>query len=138
MIEQYLWIAGSTIFLLLGTLHLLYTFFTNKFSARDANVVSEMKKTYPILTRQTTMWKAWIGFNAGHSIGAMFFGIINIVIAGQYLNLLKGSYSLLILNFCVSLFYLFLAKKYWFRTPLTGILVANCCFAASITLILLK
>jgi hypothetical protein len=55
----------------LGCAHLLYTFYTNKFDARDEPVTSSMKNTSPVLTKETTMWKAWIGFNASHSLGAM-------------------------------------------------------------------
>ena len=28
----------------------------------------------PVITRETTMWKAWVGFNASHSFGAILFG----------------------------------------------------------------
>jgi hypothetical protein len=44
-------------------------------------MVEEMKTSFPILTKKTTMWKAWTGFNASHSSGAMFIGIINFYLA---------------------------------------------------------
>ncbi len=78
MTVKYIWEFGSVIFIILGVIHLLYTFFTNKFSSRNKNVIHEMKSSYPNLTKETTMWKAWIGFNASHSSGAMFIGIMNI------------------------------------------------------------
>ncbi len=28
-----------------------------------------MQQVSPVITRQTTMWKAWVGFNASHSYG---------------------------------------------------------------------
>ena len=78
MVAQWLWITGAVIYGLLAGLHLLYTFFTNKFSVRDSATEEMMKKAYPVLTRKTTMWKAWIGFNGSHSIGGIYLGIVNL------------------------------------------------------------
>ncbi|MFT5450898.1 MAG: hypothetical protein ACI9N9_000378 [Enterobacterales bacterium] len=81
MIEQFLIIIGSSIFGVLGTIHLIYTFFTNKFNAYDSSVTVAMKNTNPIMTKETTIWNAWVGFNASHSLGAMIvvaFVTINI------------------------------------------------------------
>ena len=77
MITKYLWELGSLIILLLGSIHLFYTFFSNKFSSKNEGLIAEMKISYPILTKETTMWRGWIGFNASHSSGAIFIGIIN-------------------------------------------------------------
>jgi len=55
--EQALLIIGASIFGLLGTLHLLYTFFTNKFEAYDSAITESMKKTSLILTKETTIWE---------------------------------------------------------------------------------
>ncbi|RKZ62330.1 MAG: hypothetical protein DRQ44_11085, partial [Gammaproteobacteria bacterium] len=71
MIEQTLLIIGAAIFGILGAAHLLFTFFTNKFNAFDKSVTKAMKSTSPVLAKETTMWNAWIGFNASHSFGAM-------------------------------------------------------------------
>ncbi|MES2780302.1 MAG: hypothetical protein V4651_10440, partial [Bacteroidota bacterium] len=81
MIAVCLWAIGSLIITILGSLHLYYTFFTDKFSSRNEKMIDEMKSSSPLLTPKTTMWKAWIGFNASHSSGAIFIGIINLYIA---------------------------------------------------------
>jgi hypothetical protein len=128
MVVKLLWLTGAAIFLALGTLHLLYTFFTNKFNARNKDVTDVMKNTSPVLTRDTTMWKAWIGFNASHSAGAIFFGLINIVLAFQYFAIIQDSPALHFLNIITALFYLWLGKKYWFKVPFTGILISSLCF----------
>lgn len=73
MPTQILIVAGALIFGLLGTVHLAYTFFTGLFSPRDAATEASMKLTHPRLTRRTTLWKAWVGFNASHSLGAILF-----------------------------------------------------------------
>jgi hypothetical protein len=32
-----------------------------------------MKQTSPVLTGETSMWDAWVGFNTSYSLGAMLF-----------------------------------------------------------------
>ena len=63
MLEQILIIVGASIFGILGLVHLIYTFYTNKFDARKSSVTDAMKKTSPVLTKETTIWDAWVGFN---------------------------------------------------------------------------
>lgn len=135
MIAQYLWILGSFIFLLLGTAHLRITFLGKKLFPKSEAAEVEMKNTHPRLTKDTTMWKAWIGFNASHSAGAMFFGIVNIVLASQYFSILQNSLFLLFINILFVGFFLFLGKAYWFRVPFIGILITLICFVCSVLLI---
>ena len=137
MIAQYLWIAGSLPFILLGTIHLLYTFFTNKFSSVNTVVDEAMKRNHPVLTRKTTMWKAWIGFNASHSAGAIYIGLINLFLGIEHFAIIKKP-EVMVLNIVTVLFYLWLAKKYWFTTPFKGMLVATICFIVAAVIILIN
>ncbi|HNU86991.1 MAG TPA: hypothetical protein PKJ94_01790 [Ferruginibacter sp.] len=137
MIAKILWIAGSSIYIILAGLHLLYTFFTDKFLAKDRATVEAMKNTHPILTNRTTMWKAWIGFNGSHSSGGIFLGTINLLLALFYFPFLSGATPLIILTVITSLFYLFLAIKYWFKVPLAGIALATACYGIAAILILM-
>jgi tellurite resistance protein TehA-like permease len=66
MLAKYLWEIGSIVIVILGSIHLYYIFFTNKFSSRNEKMIEEMKSSSFILTKETTMWNAWIGFNASH------------------------------------------------------------------------
>jgi len=75
---KYLWIAGSALIGILGTVHLLYTFFTNKFLPRDEKLLDGMKAVSPVLTKDISMWNAWVGFNGSHSSGIMFIAVLNI------------------------------------------------------------
>ena len=136
MLAQLLWVIGSFIILALGTLHLVYTFFTDKFTPRNTNVVEEMKQSFPRLTNKTTLWKAWIGFNASHSAGSIFIGLSNIILASQYFELLRQSYLLVFLNILTLAFYLFLAKRYWFKTPFTGVLIALLCYIVAFVIMI--
>jgi len=128
--------TGSAIYIVLAGLHLLYTFFTNKFLAKDRNTVESMKNTHPLLTNKTTMWKAWIGFNGSHSAGGIFLGAVNLLLAMFYFPFLSIAPSLIILTAVTSSFYLFLAIKYWFKIPLTGIAVATVCYIIASFIIL--
>lgn len=120
---------GAGIFGALGTLHLAYTFFTPKFDPRDLAVAEAMKGTSPRITRATTMWNCWIGFNASHSLGAMAFAAVYLLIALRHPQLLSESPAFAVLALVNALAYLALAFKYWFRIPLTGIAIATACFA---------
>lgn len=123
-IAKYLWLLGALIFIVLGSIHLFYTFFTNKFSSRNTHVISEMKSSHPILTKQTTLWKAWVGFNASHSIGVVFFGIMNLYIAFKYFDILQSDQFFFLLNILTAGFYVWLGKKYWFHIPFLGALIS--------------
>jgi hypothetical protein len=68
--------ASAAIVLLLGVIHLAYTFRGRKLHPRDPGMFAQMNEVSPVLTRETTMWQAWIGFNASHARGAIFFGLI--------------------------------------------------------------
>ncbi len=131
MIEQLLLIAGAAILALLGTIHLVYTFFTNKFDTHDPAVGEAMKTTSPILTKETTVWKAWVGFNASHSLGAMLIGAFYIPLAISHMEIIRASWWFSLLPMIIGLSYLILAQKYWFSAPFRGILFATISFIAA-------
>lgn len=133
--EQILLIIGAAIFGGLGTLHLYYTFFTNKFMTRDRKVAEAMKATSPLLTNRTTMWDTWIGFNGSHSLGAIFIAIFYILLATTHMEVIRETKSFVLLAVLIGASYLALAIKYWFRIPLIGILIATICFVISAILI---
>lgn len=134
MISQTLWFIGSLVILILGTIHLYYTFYSNKFSPRKTGVEEEMKSTSPILTSKTTMWKAWVGFNASHSIGAMFIGFINIYIAIRYFDVIQNDIFFFLFNIIAIAFYVWLAKRYWFKIPFSGVVITLICYLLSFIL----
>ena len=76
MIAQILMAASAAILLALGSLHLLFTFRSTKLTPRDPALLQSMTQVSPIISRDTTMWKAWVGFNASHSFGAILFGLV--------------------------------------------------------------
>jgi len=133
--EQTLIIIGASIFGLLGTLHLIFTLFTNRFEAYDPIVTEAMKSTSPILTKETTIWNAWVGFNASHSLGAMLVAGFYIPLTLWYFDVIQQSAWFSNLPVLIGIFYLILAKKYWFKIPFVGILISTVCFIAAAILI---
>lgn len=138
MISQYLLFTGALILFSLGTVHLVYTFFSKKFSPRNGDVEEGMKSTCPGLTGETTVWKAWLGFNASHSSGAMFIGIVNCYMGVYHFTLFQSDPFFFIFNILTISFYAWLAKKYWFKIPLTGISITLICFILSCILTLVN
>ncbi len=122
----------------LGAIHLFYTFFSNKFSPRNEKLENEMKETSPVLTKHTSMWDAWIGFNGSHSSGAIFIGLTNMYLAVKYFSLLQTDDAFFVFNILTITFYVWLAKKYWFKIPLTGITLALICLILSYALIIMN
>src|SRR5260370_22001048 len=112
MIARVFFWAGASIFGVLGTLQLLCIFFSDKLRARDPAVVDAMKGTSPRITGRTTMWRAWIGFNASHSLGLMLLSVFYLLLAGRHMDVLAGSRSLAVLPVIASVAYLLMAKRY--------------------------
>lgn len=119
-------IAGSAaIIMLLGLIHLLYTFYGPKLLPRDRDLKARMQEVSPVITRETTMWKAWVGFNASHSYGAILFGAVYGYLSLAHSAFLFQSTFLLSLGLLLLGGYAFLGKRYWFSVPFRGILLAT-------------
>ena len=78
------------------------------------------------------MWKAWIGFNASHSYGALLFGAVFGYLALFHSTFLFESRFLLWLGFAFLLGFLVLGKLYWFSAPFCGIKLAMALYAAAL------
>ena len=138
MMVKFFWNFGSLILVVLGTVHLILTFCTNKFQPKDAAVAKAMKLTNPILSDSLTMWSGWQGFNASHSAGIIFIGLINLYLMTKHVKLLQSDYTFYLLNIFTVGFYIFLAYKYWFNIPLYGLLITLFCFITSFAIIVLN
>ena len=124
--------ASATVILLLGLIHLFYTFRGHKLHPRDAQLEARLREVSPVLTRETTMWKAWVGFNASHSFGAILFGAIYAYLPLVQGTLLFASPFLLAVGFLFLLGYSFLGYRYWFSVPFRGIVLAAILYVAAL------
>ena len=126
--------ASAAIILVLGLIHLVYTFRGKRLYPRDAELEQRLREVSPLLTRETTMWKAWIGFNASHSFGAMLFGLVYGYLSFPHDALLFQAPFLLLLGLLLLVGYVFLGKRYWFSVPYRGIVVAAVLYVAAIAI----
>jgi len=124
MFAHYLIAASAAILFLLGVVHLVYTFSTNKFDPRDPALKVSMEAGSPIISSQTTMWRAWIGFNASHSYGALLFGVIYGYLALVETKVLFASPFLLGVGLVTLAGYAWLGWRYWFKIPFRGIVIS--------------
>lgn len=126
-------VAAGTI-LLLGMLHLFLTFAGTGLHPRDARLQRRMQQVAPRLTPETSMWRAWIGFNASHGLGALLFGLVFGYLALARPALLFADPFLLALAVALPGSLLWLAWRYWFGVPFAGLALAFACCLASVTL----
>ena len=126
--------ASAAIILLLGLVHLLYTFRGQKLHPRDADLETRMKEVSPVLTRETTMWKAWVGFNASHSYGAILFGLVYAYLSVAQSSLLFQSPFLLLVGALLLAGYAVLGKIYWFTVPFRGIVLSFALYVAALVI----
>ncbi len=127
--------ASAAIILLLGLVHLLYTFHGRKLHPRDDELAARMKEVTPVLARETTMWKTWVGFNASHSFGAILFGLVYGHLALLHSAFLLQSPFLLGAGLSLLAGYVFLGWRYWFSVPFHSIVVATACYVAALALL---
>lgn len=116
--------ASAAVILLLGLVHLLYTFRGQQLTPRDSDLAAKMTTVSLFISRETTVWRTWIGFNASHSFCLIFFGTVYGYFATRHRAFLFHSWFFLVLGFAMLLGYVALAKLYFFRTPLLGVVVA--------------
>lgn len=132
MIARALMVVSAGIILALGVLHLVYTFWGPKLTPRDPGLQVSMSQVSPVITKETTMWRAWVGFNASHSMGLILFGLIYCFLAITNSPLLFRSPFLLIVGLAMLGGLLALCKVYWFSVPFIGVGISLVCYVASI------
>ena len=134
MVATILMSLSAAIPLVLGILHLVYTFSGPLLTPRDPALQLSMKQISPVITKETTMWRAWIGFNASHSMGAILFGLIYGFLAIFHSELLFRSPFLLLVGLAMLGGLAALGKFFWFRIPFAGISISLVCYVISIAL----
>jgi hypothetical protein len=124
--------ASAAIVLLLGLVHLRYTFSGPLLQPRDPELTAKMMNISPVITREATMWQVWVGFNATHSLGLILFGAVYGYLAICQREFLYRSWFLLALGFLALLGYGIIAKLYFFSSPFRAIVFATILYLAGI------
>ena len=129
-----LMVLSASIIFTLGVVHFAYTFWGPKLTPRDPTLQVSMSQVSPVITKETTMWRAWVGFNASHSMGLILFGVVFGFLALAHGQLLFRSPFLLVVGLAFLVGFVVLCKVYFFRVPLMGISISLACYVASIAL----
>ena len=124
MLSSYLIAAGAAIILVFGSLHLFYTFVGNKLEPRDAALKQRMQEVPPVLTRQTTIWRMCVGFNASHSFCGILFGLIYAYLPLAHPVMFFSSAFLVGVGLALLAGLAVLGRLYWFSVPFRGIVAA--------------
>ena len=132
VLTKYLYIIGCIPFLALGILHTVYTiadtYNPKKLIPYKSDVMGLMKESTLAITKETNMWRAWVGFNISHGIGILFFSVTYLYLSISYISLLESSLFFMSAAPIISLTYLVLSKKYWFSIPTIGSAIGLLCF----------
>jgi hypothetical protein len=141
-LSRYLFLAGALPFLLLGTAHAVHTprqpGERKGLSPADPGLAGSMARSRILLTGRTDMWRAWVGFNLSHSLGAILFGVVVVLMGRTSASFGHDAALFLPLAIVVSMAYLGLAVAYWFRTPILGIGLSVLLFSAAWVLYLVS
>ena len=129
-----LMVLSASIILGLGVVHLVYTFWGPNLTPRDPALQISMSQTSPVIAKETTMWRCWIGFNATHSMGLILFGLVFGFLALAHGQLLFRSPFLLAVGLAMLGGYVVLCKVSFFSAPLTGVSISLACYVSSIVL----
>jgi hypothetical protein len=137
-VSRYLFLGGALPFIVQGLAHAALTPLTparaKALSPRDPALRDAMAREHLLLTRRTTLWLTWVGFNLSHSLGAVLFGVVVMLIGRSPASFEAQASVFLPLSVLVSLTYLAIGIRYWFRTPIIGIALASACFLAAYVL----
>ena len=134
MAARILMVLSASIVFMLGAVHLAYTFRGPELTPRDPALQVSMTQISPVIMKETTMWRCWVGFNASHSIGLILFGLVFGYLAIAQGQLLFRSPFLLIVGLAMLGGFVVLCKVYFFRAPPAGVCISLACYLASITL----
>lgn len=137
---QTFFILGSLPFIVLGFAHGVYTWIERtrpfRLTPRKPEVREAMQDSTMNIHPSTNMWRAWLGFNFSHSLGAVAFGIIYLTLTLTDFTVIASNPLLLGLPVAFSGTFLLLAWRYWFTTPLVGIGIGFGCFVVGVGLAL--
>jgi hypothetical protein len=124
--------ASAAIVFVLGALHLFHTFRSPGLLPRDASVKEAMERSSPRITRETTMWRAYIGLNVTHSMCLLLFGLIYAWFALTVPGLLFGSLFLRGLGLVLLVAFVVLARLYFFSVPFRAVVLATALYVAGL------
>jgi hypothetical protein len=129
-----LMVLSAGIIFTLGAIHLIYTFYGPQLTPRDPALQISMSQVSPVISKETTMWRCWVGFNATHSMALLLFGLVFGFLALAHGEVLFHSPFLLVVGLAMLAGLVVLCKLFFFRVPLIGVSIALVCYVASVAI----
>ena len=129
-----LMVLSASIVFTLGVVHFFYTFWGPNLTPRDPALQISMSQISPVITKETTTWRCWVGFNASHSMGLILFGLVFGYLALARGQLLFQSTFLLVVGLAMLCGLVVLCKLYFFSGPLKGIAISLACYVVGTVL----
>lgn len=134
-VSRYLFLLGALPFVVLGLVHALLTPLTpdqtKALTPRDPAFRLAMSQQTVLLTRRTNIWLGWVAFNLSHSLGLFVFGTVVLLIGRSKASFASQAAVFVPVAVLVSLVYLAMGVRYFFRTPILGATFASIFFVAS-------
>jgi hypothetical protein len=134
-VSRYLFLAGALPYVLLGIAHALHTPRATGdrkgLTPADPGLAESMARSRVLLTGRTDVWRAWVGFNFTHSLGAVLFGAALLLVGRTADSFAHDAAVFLPFAVIVSLIYLAIGLAYFFRTPIAGIALSVVLFVAA-------
>ncbi|NKB44538.1 MAG: hypothetical protein GKS03_09705 [Alphaproteobacteria bacterium] len=138
--SQTFFVLGSIPFIVLGFAHGVYTWIERtrpfRLTPHKPEVREAMQGSTMVIHPSTNMWRGWLGFNFSHSLGAVVFGLIYLVLATSDFAVIAANPVLLWLPIVTSGLFVVLAWHYWFIIPLVGISIGFGCFVAGVGMVM--
>lgn len=117
MISQILIGASAAVMLVVAAGHLVATFSGDDLRPQDRELEERMKQVPLVDSDQTTIWRAWLGFNASLCLGLALFGALYGYFAVFAPPLLSRA-PILIIGALFLAGMVVIAWRYLFRIPL--------------------
>jgi hypothetical protein len=137
-LNDILFAVGAALFALLGVAHGVLTLrdlhAPRAFTPTDESVRRAMAETPLRFAPQTTMWKAWVGFNLSHSLGLVIFGTFFGALALHDFGTVADHPLVRFGAAAGGLIYFVLALRFWFWIPALVSAIGTLCFVLSTVL----
>jgi hypothetical protein len=134
-LSELFFLVGAALFALLGVGHGVLTLrdlrAPRSFTPIDDSLRRAMAEAPLRFAPQTTMWKAWLGFNLSHSLGLVIFGTFLGALAFRDFGVVAESVFLQSGAVIAGLIYVVLAVRFWFWAPAVLSGVGTLCFVVS-------
>jgi hypothetical protein len=139
-------IAGTIVVMAAGSLHVLATLLDTVrptfFTPIESSAKTAMEGTGIRFWRMfgagggatRSMWKAWLGFNISHGLGAFTFGLLCLLIATHDFELVERIDAVRPLTIAFSGALLAVSFRFWFYVPAIIAGAATACFTIATVL----